>query len=393
VITTTTPAPAAELLEVPGYRPRLLLVGRERFQLPLPPHHERKFRALDARIDLRVMGAATARSSNSADPRFVLARPLALRPLDGLVFYVLLPVRVARQLRAFRPDAVLVQGVHEAIACLVGRAVAGSQARVILDVHGDWRGATRLYGSRLRGLLNPLNDWMGRVAVRRADAVRTVTPYTSGLVRALGVEPAATFPAYVDLESFAARPALPLPEHPQALFVGALERSKNVDGLVAAWRKAAARLPGAKLRVVGKGRLAPLVEALVRDLPGQAEWTRQLSTDGVAHALDDATALVLPSRTEGMGRVVVEAFWRGRGVIGSRVGGIADLVQDGVNGVLIEPGDVDALADVLVKVLSDSALAAELASGAQASSQGWLQSPELFAESVYSLVAGVAPAP
>jgi hypothetical protein len=64
-----------------------------------------------------------------------------------------------------------------------------------------------------------------------------------------------------------------------------------------------------------------------------------------------------------------------------------------VNGLLIEPGDIDALADALVKVLSDSTLAAALSAGAQASSQGWLQSPELFAESVYSLVAGVAPAP
>ena len=54
-----------------------------------------------------------------------------------------------------------------------------------------------------------------------------------------------------------------------------------------------------------------------------------------------------------MGRVLVEAFCRGRGVVGTRVGGIPDLVTDGENGLLVEPGDAAALADALVRVLAD----------------------------------------
>ena len=82
-----------------------------------------------------------------------------------------------------------------------------------------------------------------------------------------------------------------------------------------------------------------------------------LPTEGVARALDDATTLVLPSRSEGMGRVLVEAFCRGRPAVASRVGGIVDLVRDGENGLLVPPQDPQALADALLRVLSDAAVA------------------------------------
>ena len=102
--------------------------------------------------------------------------------------------------------------------------------------------------------------------------------------------------------------------------------------------------------------------------------------------LDEATALVLPSRSEGMGRVIVEAFCRGRPVVGARVGGIPDLVEDGQNGLLVEPGETQALADAIVRVLSDRALAERLAAGAHASADFWTSSPEEFASRVRALV-------
>ena len=72
---------------------------------------------------------------------------------------------------------------------------------------------------------------------------------------------------------------------------------------------------------------------------------------------------MLPSRSEGLGRVLIEAFCRGRPVVAMRVGGIRDLVEDGVNGLLVEP-TTEALADALVRVLADRALAARLGAGA-----------------------------
>src|SRR5207302_623432 len=125
-----------------------------------------------------------------------------------------LPLRVARELRAFRPDAVLVQGGQETALVLLGRVLARVRARVIADVHGDPGSATRLYGSRWRNVLSPLGDALARRGLRRADGVRTISDYTSGLVRAAGAEPTATFAAFMDLDPFLELARVPLPEHP-----------------------------------------------------------------------------------------------------------------------------------------------------------------------------------
>jgi glycosyltransferase involved in cell wall biosynthesis len=358
------------------------MVGRTRYRLPLEPSLARKFDALRAVVELRVLASAPP-GAPGGDSTFTLVPAVTPRALDGLAFQVALPVRVARELRAFRPDAILTQSPHEAAACLLGRRLAGSRSKVIVELHGDWRTATRLYGSPARRVLGPLVDRLGTWALRRADAVRTVSPYTTGLAREIGVEPAATFPAFMDLEPFLGE-RRPLPERPVALFVGVLERYKNVDGLAEAWRAVAARVPAAQLRIVGDGSLRGVVGAL------GVRWARHLEPAEVAAALDDATVLVLPSRSEGMGRVLVEAFCRGRGVVASRVGGIRDLVVDGESGLLVEPGSTGALADALVRALSDPALAARLGEEAAATAGPWLQSPAEWAERIGALVDGVA---
>jgi glycosyltransferase involved in cell wall biosynthesis len=257
---------------------------------------------------------------------------------------------------------------------------------VILDLHGNWRAATRLYGSPLRRLLDPAGDAVSRVAVRRADAIRTISDFTTTLVRDVGRDSTAVFPAYVDLASFLDPPPLALPEKPAALFVGVLERYKNVDGLVAAWGLAAGRVPEATLRIVGRGREAAQVEALVSELPSMTTYTPILTAAEVARALDESWVLVLPSRSEGLPRVVIEAFCRGRAVVGSRAGGIPDLVEHERNGLLVDLDDPDALANALVHVLSDRALAQRLAAQAREDAARWISTPEEFASHLADLV-------
>jgi glycosyltransferase involved in cell wall biosynthesis len=329
-------------------------------------------------LDVRVLAAA-APGSPRTDGTFLLAPALGPKVVDGPLYYLRLPARLARALRRLEPDAVVAQSPFEAAAVLVARRLAGSRAALLLDVHGDWRTFARLYGSPAHRLLAPLADRLAAAVVRRADGVRTVTAYTTGLVRELGVEPVAEFPAYMDLELFRAEPPRPLPETPTALFVGVLERYKNLDRLVAAWRAVATAAPGARLRLVGDGELRPLVEALVAELPDRVSWDRSLPPEQVVRALDEASFLVLPSRSEGMGRVLVEAFCRGRPVLGAAVGGIRDVVEDGRNGLLVDPEDGAAITEGLRRLLEDRALLERLAEGARGSADRWIVSPEEFA--------------
>jgi glycosyltransferase involved in cell wall biosynthesis len=143
-------------------------------------------------------------------------------------------------------------------------------------------------------------------------------------------------------------------------------------------------VPEASLHIVGDGTRRNVVEKLVSE--HGVRWESRLSSEEVAEALDDAWLLVLPSRSEGMGRVLVEAFCRGRGVIGTRAGSIPDLVEDGTSGILVEDGDSAALAAALVRGLSDRALAERLGAGSHATAAFWLQTPAQYAERVRELV-------
>jgi glycosyltransferase involved in cell wall biosynthesis len=369
-------------------KPRLLMVGRNRYRLPLDESLRRKFDALGDEFELRVIGSA-APGSAAENGIFRLVPPFRARALDGVHFFATLPFLLAAQLRSFRPDAIVAQSPREAAAALVARRVAGTRTPVLVDVHGDWRTATRLYGSPARRVLSPVADRAMARTVRGADAVRTISDYTSGLVRELGVEPALVFPAFMDLDAFLG-PVEPLPQQPSVLFVGVLEHYKGIHELAAAWRLVARRVPDARLRIVGRGAQRRVVERLVQDLPASAEWTAHLPGPDVAAALDAATALALPSRSEGLGRVVVEALCRGRAVVATRVGGITDLVEDGVNGVLVPPRDPAALADALVRVLGDPALAHSLGAAGRASVEPWLATPEEYAARVRALVRSVS---
>ena len=358
-------------------KPKVLFVSRERFRLPLDGAQKRKWDAVASVVDHRVLAAAQP-GAPTRDGRFRLVGRAPV--LDGPLFYLLLPFRIARQLREFRPEAALVQGIHETVAFLVARRLTRSRTKVILDVQGDWHEATRLYGSRFRRLLNPLNDALAAPAVRGADAVRTVSTQTTGLVRALGREPAAVFPSYVDAAAFLERPPAPLPERPRTVFVGVLERYKGFDTLMQAWQLAAPRVPGATLHVVSDGSLRRL-------LTPDVDWSPRLTAEEVAAAMDDSWVVCLPSRSEGLPRVALEAACRGRAIVGGNRAGIPDVVEDGVNGFLIDPDDPRRLADALVRILSDRALAERLGAGARKTGEEWGVTPAEYADKLRRLIA------
>jgi len=358
-------------------KPRVLFVGRTRYRLPLEPGLARKWDALAARLDLRLIASGTGN-----DPRFRLVPP---RGLDGPRFYASLPVLVARELRSFDPDVVLAESPYEAVAVELARKATRSRAKLLVEVHGDWHVATRLYGSRLRALLGPVGDRAAGWAVRRADGHRAVSEFTASLVRAEARDPAGVFTTYSDLGSFSG-PVAAMTAEPRALFVGSLERYKNVEVLAAAWRVVAARVPDAQLQLVGSGTQTTIAEGLAGE---GVRWDRRLEPVEVAAALDASRALLLPSASEGLPRVAIEAFLRGRAVVGARAGGIPDIVEHERNGLLVPAGDAEALAAATQRILTEAGLAERLGEAAHADSARWVSTPHEYADRLLALVEGV----
>jgi glycosyltransferase involved in cell wall biosynthesis len=351
------------------------MVARTRYRLPLPESAERKFAALRERFDLRVL--ATSADGVARDDGVFHLVP-RLRVLDGALFYVLLPGRVRRLVHAHRPDAVVTQSPYE--AALVRGVTSGT--RLVVELHGDWRTASRLYGSPFRRLLAPVTDRVGAWGIRHADVVRTISAFTTGLVRELGREPDAEFAAFTDLDAFTGE-RVPVPAEPRLLFVGVLERYKNVEVLAEAWRLVAARRPDARLYLVGAGTEERVAESLAAD---GVEWERRIEAPEVAAAMDHARALLLPSASEGLPRIAIESFMRGRAVVGSRAGGIPDIVEDGVNGLLVPAGDARELAAAIERILDDDGLAARLGSAAADSAARWVATPAEYADRMAGLV-------
>lgn len=127
----------------------------------------------------------------------------------------------------------------------------------------------------------------------------------------------------------------------QLVFVGHPFRRKGVDLLLRAFARLADEFPAWRLVLVGWG-----IEAPANDLEfprERVEFLGPQSPRELANLIERSSALVLPSRSEAMGRVLLEAARLGRPRIGSRVGGIPSFIQHDRDGLLFEPNDADAL--------------------------------------------------
>jgi glycosyltransferase involved in cell wall biosynthesis len=170
------------------------------------------------------------------------------------------------------------------------------------------------------------------------------------------------------------------------VFVGVLERYKAFDTLVDAWRRVAQRLPDATLHLVGDWTMRGEAERLVEELPERVEWSRRLEPAEVAAAMDASWLLALPSRSEGLPRVALEAACRGRAIVGGNRAGTPDVVRHGENGLLVDPDDPEGVASALVSILSSREEAERLGEGARRSAEEWVVGSAEYGARIEALV-------
>src|SRR5206468_8794383 len=118
--------------------------------------------------------------------------------------------------------------------------------------------------------------------------------------------------------------------------------------------------PELRLDIAGRGPLENALRALAREL-GIAEAVSFLGQVApIQSAIESAGAVVVPSLGEGFGMVALEAMERGRPVVAAAVGGLAEIVVDGVTGLLVPSGEVEPLAAAIVRLGRDPELAARM---------------------------------
>jgi len=229
----------------------------------------------------------------------IVAFPRTPRAAASVVYYTIAPL-MAAALGARGRAVVVCQSPYDSAGLLLLRKLLPRRARprVVVEVHGDWRTASRLYGGRSRRLLAPIADRIAVWALRRADRVRAVSAEMEALVRRAGFSGEVDlFVAYSDFAAFLEPAPSPPPERPILLFVGAFELSKAVDVLVEAFHKVSAQIPEAELWMLGEGPLRNQVEQQAEAL-GVGDQIRLLGMrprTELPAIIDRARCLVLPT--------------------------------------------------------------------------------------------------
>jgi glycosyltransferase involved in cell wall biosynthesis len=147
------------------------------------------------------------------------------------------------------------------------------------------------------------------------------------------------------------------------LFVGTNMQRKGLPALIRAAPAILARFPDARFQVVGKDTCVPVMAALCRDCGVEAafEFLGWRSQEDLLACYARAAVFTLPALTEALGVAFLEAMAAGVAVVGSRTGGIPEIIQDGENGLLVAPDDPAGLARAIVAILENPAEAARLA--------------------------------
>jgi glycosyltransferase involved in cell wall biosynthesis len=174
-----------------------------------------------------------------------------------------------------------------------------------------------------------------RAVLRRAKAVLCVSEALAHAARACGARNVRVVRNGVAIPERVGREAEPA----EVLFAGRLSPEKGIAELVAATR-------GINLVVAGDGPLRDSVPSALGFVPH----------DELDRLYARAAVVVLPSHREGLPLCILEAMAHGRPVVASAVGGIPELVEDGVTGLLVQPGDVEALRAALERLLADPVL-------------------------------------
>jgi glycosyltransferase involved in cell wall biosynthesis len=147
---------------------------------------------------------------------------------------------------------------------------------------------------------------------------------------------------------------------PRLLCIGRLIPIKGHLVLLRALAQARTRVPNLTLDVAGRGPLAPALQAYAREL-GLTDAVRFLGFVSPVDAAIEGTAIVVvPSLGEGFGMVALEAMERARPVIASAVGGLPEIVADGETGLVVPPGEAEALAEAIVALAGDLPRAAAM---------------------------------
>jgi glycosyltransferase involved in cell wall biosynthesis len=288
----------------------------------------------------------------------------------GLFYWVWLFFSTIRTIKKHRIDIVHCHGTKEAL--VVGLAAKLLRRKIVYTVEGDPNLEISIspYNYSLLDKLFLRFSWS--IGLKLADRIVGCSNWMAEHLRKYGLE-AAGIPNPIDYERFSKVTAHGL----NIVCIARFERVKNIETLIIAASEILKRHLEVKLVIVGGGSQDKELRALAEKLSVSDNVEFQGFRPDVENVLEDAAVFVLPSIYEPFGMVAAEALATGLPIIVSRVGGLREIVKDGINGFSFNPRDWRGLSKKILLLLEDRKLREEMKNKARESAKDF--SPENIA--------------
>jgi glycosyltransferase involved in cell wall biosynthesis len=296
--------------------------------------------------------------------------------------------QLSRLLRQLRPDIVHAHDSHAVAGAALALSIGAPKPRPALV-------AARRVDFHIRG--NSFSRWKHRQVdrfVAASEAIRRML-----IEDGVAAERVVTVHDGIDVERVEAAPmasvhaALWLPAQvPVVGNVAALVPHKGQKYLVEAAPRVVRQVPDAHIVIFGDGELRGELERQVKELHVEKRVILAGFDPNVLGLLKSFDVFVMSSVTEGLGTALLDAMAAARPIVATRAGGIPEVIEDDVNGLLVPPRDAAALADAIVRLLHDAGLRARLAAAGLARVRREFSAARMVAATarVYEDVAGTA---
>jgi glycosyltransferase involved in cell wall biosynthesis len=308
--------------------------------------------------------------------RFFLqyAVPRPLWKLAALCFYLRHGLRFSRAGGGY--DSIVCYGTNlTGIAARLLKLLTG--AKLIVEIPGVPHKAfvfDQARRSRVMELKRFVAGFLLKFVLRGADGIRTLYPEQLAKYPAFPQAIRRSFHEFVPVASLLSMPA---EDQPYILLLGHPWYLKGVDLAIQAFHQISREFPDIKLKIVGYCEDRSPFEELRAGEP-RIEFHHGVDYEEAMRMISCCRVLVLPSRTEAMGRVLLEGMSFKKSIAASAVDGIPFYVQHEENGLLVPPENPDELAGALRRLLADEPLRRRLGES------GYRQVKERFSEEEYS---------
>jgi glycosyltransferase involved in cell wall biosynthesis len=275
---------------------------------------------------------------------------------------------VRSRIRLFRTVATWVNaGDVELVEAPDWEGWAAGWPRLSAPVVVRLSGSASYFADELGRRLRRMAFWLERASLRRADFICSESRYLAG--RTTDVFGLSRGPDAVIYNPVEAPPAAELPRDPnRILFAGTLTTKKGIRSLLAAWPLVLREVPSATLHVFGKDGHAEEGGSMQQALKSSIEsrgvtgvtFRGHVTLDALVEEFRHARAIVLPSYAEGFSLTPLHAMAAGCPTVYTRRGSGPEVIEDGRDGLLIDPDDPAGIASAIVRLLRDDALSARL---------------------------------